>query len=515
MSVRSSSSSEPQDRPLSRSRRLAPLAAAAALSAGLLAASPAEAQPLVYYGGRVISNVEVVQVPWTSAVDPMLLNDLTTFYKTLLASDYLDWLTEYDTIGKPGFVDKMPGSEQHIGRGTFFGTVPITPQNPKKTLADKDIQVELAAQLDKGVLPPPKLDAQGNVNSLYVFEFPDGYSIDLFGLQSCQQYGGYHFTIKYKGLSVPYAVIPGCGFNMAQHTLVRSHELVEAITDTEPGLLADVYAPTNRPVAWVAQADNFWDAPEASDICGNNPEVVENYTVTTSWSNFANDCVARIPLCDGSSSPPSCRPCNAFDEGVGCNGTTPACETAGMMAGQCVTCTAKSPGACTGATPVCNPENHTCVGCLKDGDCAASKSTPVCDLGTMTCRGCQKDAECKTGHCDAGSDAEKGQCVACNTDPDCPADHHCDAHACVENSMGTGAGGGDTGGTGGDGGTGGTGGSGTGGSGFTLNKGGCSCRAGAGEAPDGGWAALLVLALTGTWRCSRRARPAGSCRRRP
>src|SRR5262249_47779245 len=46
-------------------RRLAPLFAAAAAGAALLAPGAARAQPVQYYGGRVISNVEIVQVSWS------------------------------------------------------------------------------------------------------------------------------------------------------------------------------------------------------------------------------------------------------------------------------------------------------------------------------------------------------------------------------------------------------------------------------------------------------------------
>ncbi len=92
----------------SRSRsRLSPVfrrrsaAFAASLVVPLVAAS-ASAQPLVYYGGGVISNVEVVQVAWTSGVDATFQADLTEFYKAILSSTYLDWLSEYDTLGKVG-----------------------------------------------------------------------------------------------------------------------------------------------------------------------------------------------------------------------------------------------------------------------------------------------------------------------------------------------------------------------------------------------------------------------------
>ena len=112
----------PAHRPASRHRFTARLSAAAtALALGGAATSAAAATKLEYYGGPVISNVEIVQIAWNDQVSPTLTGELTKAYKAILASDYLDWLSEYDTLGKVGFIDGLPGSEQHIGRGTFGG----------------------------------------------------------------------------------------------------------------------------------------------------------------------------------------------------------------------------------------------------------------------------------------------------------------------------------------------------------------------------------------------------------
>ena len=504
LSAFSSRAGRPRKPPFARaSRRRRHLAALVAGGATLLAATTAGAQPLVYYGGRVISNVEIVQVAWTSGVDAVFLQDLATFHQTLLQTGYLDWLTEYDTIGKTGAVDGMPGSGQHIGRGTFGGSFVISPANAKTSLQDSEIGAELVAQIKSGALPALKLDAGGNVNSLYMIEFPAAYTINLYGLQSCAQFGGYHSTVLSDGKSVPYAVIPDCGYDFATDTFVDTHELVEAITDAEAGLLVDPYLPTNRPIAWVAAANNFWEAPECADICQNVTDQIAGYTVATNWSNFAGGCVAQIPVCDGSAAPPACRPCNAFDSGAACNGTTPACATAGPKAGQCVLCTAAAAGACTGATPTCDEATYTCVGCLQNADCQ-DPNTPFCEAASKTCRPCQADDECATGHCDFLDDGHEGQCVACNADADCEADNTCQDHACVANPVDT-----TTGGSGGSGG-GGSGGSGSGAPGADP---GCSCRTGPGNSgPDASWA-VAGAALATLLRRRRREQPLSSHRR--
>ena len=280
---------------LAFARRLSRHALAASLAAGcLLICSSADAQPMRYYGGRVISNVEVVQVAWGQGVDPQRLADLATFYPAVLASNYLDWLGEYDTVGKVGVLDGLPGSDQHIGPGTFAGTITITPSNVSTTLDDHDLQLELAAQLDAGSLPAPKLDAHGNVDTLYVLELPKGVSVTLLGTASCLDFYGYHFTITHGGKSVPYAVMPSCGLAFAGETVLRSHELVEAITDTEAGLLPNAFGPTGRPIAWVGDAATWWVAPEAADVCKSTHGAIAGYTVATSWSNAANGCVTHL-----------------------------------------------------------------------------------------------------------------------------------------------------------------------------------------------------------------------------
>lgn len=465
--------------------RVGVLFSAAALAA-VLATSSAGAQPLQYYGGRVISNVEVVEVAWSNAVDAGYMSQLAGFYQAIVVSPFIDWLTEYDTIGKTGFADGQPGSNQHIGRGTFAGSFVITPSVGGSTLQDSDVQAELAAQLDAGNLPKPTFDANGNANTLYMIDFPPGYDIVLLGIHACQQYGAYHFTMTYGGKSVPYGIHPNCGYDFPTSTLIHSHELTEAITDMEVGLV-NQNAPTDRPAAWVTQANTAWESYENADICQGTSDVVAGYTVQGVWSNYAQGCVAQIPICDGSVAPPECRPCNAFDSGAACSGDEPACATAGAEQGHCVVCTAAYEEACTGATPVCDESTYTCVGCIESADCT-DVATPVCDTATKTCVPCASDAECATGHCDTATDATKGQCVDCNDDGDCATDQHCDAHACVDDPTGDGGAG-----TGGDAAGGGGAAAPIGaGAGEADDEGGCGCRLPAGRGQGGALAALVA-----------------------
>ncbi len=423
--------------------------------AGLMAiAVPARAtNDLKYYGGHVISNVKIVEISWTSSVDSTYMTQLQGFYAAVVASPFIDWMSEYDTIGLSGYADLQPGSNQHIGRGSFVSNVVITPTNKATSLSDNDIQTELIAQLNSAALPAPALDAGGNVDSLYMVDFPAGTSITLVGLHSCSSFGAYHGTFAYKGLSVPYGVHPNCSFSFTASTIIHSHELAEAMTDTEVGLVEyNTTNPSARPLAWVTLADNAWDSYEVADLCQGTSQTVAGYSVQKVWSNYAQTCVATIPICDGVLVPPACRPCNTFDSGNACVDPADACATTGKKAGQCVPCTSAHATSCTGATPVCDDDTYTCVGCVKNTDCKTA--LPVCDTTSHMCRACSTDGECGGGAdgglggsmvCDVSEDTTKGQCVACNTDAQCKTDETCTLHACTPKVIDAGVEAGDAG----------------------------------------------------------------------
>ncbi len=113
---------------------------------------------LYYYGGRVVSNLQVVQVLWgngnyLSTVSSVTTPSIATFYQGVLNSAYVEWLTEYNTdIPATG---GGPGTNQSIGHGSFVGQYTITPssQNNGGTISDSQIQSELTAQILAGHLP--------------------------------------------------------------------------------------------------------------------------------------------------------------------------------------------------------------------------------------------------------------------------------------------------------------------------------------------------------------------------
>lgn len=262
---------------------------------------------LTYYGGRIVSNMQVVQVLWgTGSYLPEVANTVTpnvsTFFAQALNSSYLDWLSEYNTAGLAA-----PTSGQVVGRGSFLTSVTITPSAAANgtTITDAAIQAELSAQIAAGKLPSPTADANGNSNTYYALFFPAGKKITQGTSSSCVSGGfcAYHGTIAAQSpiAELFYGVHPdmqsgsgcftGCGGSstvFANQTSVASHEMIETLTDAEVGL-ATTYSP---PLSW-------YDATNGGigDICNAQQATFVGtdsvtYTVQTEFSNLQANCVA-------------------------------------------------------------------------------------------------------------------------------------------------------------------------------------------------------------------------------
>ncbi len=299
---------------------MVPKVAAASCSNPLLVGGPGRPMPIIrpgrsatppprahvqYFGGRVLSNVQVVMVLWGRGsyapfVTDAMAPSLASFFEAVTSSPYLDGLSEYDTSRQS--VDGKAGTNQHIGRGTFAGRIEFepTPANDTARIDDAQIVAELSAQLAAGVVPPPATDPAGGTNTLYMLYFPAGKTITLASESSCVTFCAYHGTFEWKGRSVYYAVMPdmsagsgcdtGCGSGSAfgRATSVASHELAEAITDPEVGLAAAVAAP----LAWYDPENG-----EIGDICVGLDGSIgaadgTGYVVQKWWSNVDESCIA-------------------------------------------------------------------------------------------------------------------------------------------------------------------------------------------------------------------------------
>ena len=233
-----------------------------------------------YFGGIVFSNVEVVSVMWGPNVNATTVAEIPDFSAAIVNSTFLDQLAEYSTVGLTG-VTGHKGSNQTIGRGTYYGQVQITPHNTSLNLTDDDIHSELKYQIRHGFLPP-----QGP-NMLYMIYFPSNITITLDGLVSCQQFGAYHFATSTREHSLGikfYSVEPECGWGFDYLTFAASHEFAEATTDNIP-------TPGTNPA--FPQAWNTSDGYEIGDLCGNSGTLTDStrsYVVTQVYLNSLANC---------------------------------------------------------------------------------------------------------------------------------------------------------------------------------------------------------------------------------
>ncbi len=230
---------------------------------------------LTYHGGHLLTNVEVYTIFWGSAwqIAPQhnLIQQINSFFDSILTSSMMDLLNEYS----------VPGMT--IGHGKRVGSTIITNSEPgtivgnSRQITDIQLQQSLQNFISHGIIPQP------NSNTLYFVYLPPNVISVLGNSSSCVNFCGYHGHI---GNSIFYAVEPfvtcnGCSFGNILDTLtiVSSHELCEAITD--PGLDA-WFDPTN--------------GNEIGDICNRIFQRIGSYAVQLEWSNKSSVCLLSPPF---------------------------------------------------------------------------------------------------------------------------------------------------------------------------------------------------------------------------
>jgi hypothetical protein len=240
---------------------------------------------LNYYGGPLVSQIDLVLVYWGPNVSGVVTGGIPGFYNTILPSSYIGNLNEYNV--------KL----QSIVPGAMRGPFTI---NPSKCavgpcqLDDTDIQAEIQAQVKGNNLPSPTVSfASFNQNTMYMVYFPPKVVITLGGAKSCQVFCAYHGTFAASFGTELYGVMPdfgagsgcdrgcGAGTEFQNITSTSSHEFAETITDADVGF-ANVIA---YPLAWYDPVNG-----EIGDICNQQHKVVLGYTVQKLWSNMNNAC---------------------------------------------------------------------------------------------------------------------------------------------------------------------------------------------------------------------------------
>ena len=250
---------------------------------------------LQYWGGKVLSSVQLVPVFWGPNVDKTVQAKLPAFYKDFAGSAVFDWLSEYDTNIKSQA--GKPGTGQHIGHGTGAAAVTITPAIKTGNLSDQQIQTELTGQITAKKLPAP------TANTLYMIHFPHGVTIKNGSGTSCKDFCAYHGTTSKE---VFYSVMPdqgagsgcekGCGTpGMSQVDLLTvsaSHEIVEAVTDPEVGIATNKLGP---PLGWYDPSKDAAGSQRAEigDICASEEGPLGAWTVQKLWSNARHSCIIK------------------------------------------------------------------------------------------------------------------------------------------------------------------------------------------------------------------------------
>jgi hypothetical protein len=242
--------------------------------------APGGADTVNYYGGSVFTAPRVVNVIWGPNVNTTIVSTVSGLSAALVQSTYLDQMSQYNTKGATA-INGHKSTKQVIGRGTFFGQVQIKPKNTATSLTDEDVQKELKHQIKKGKLPAADL------NTLYMVYFPSTVSISLDGLQSCVDFGAYHFAVNDTKLAknnIFYAVEPDCHSSIGSITFAASHEFAEATTDNvpTPGSFPDF------PQAW-----NDDQGYEIGDLCSPSGQLTAgtaHYVVTQYFLNSTHAC---------------------------------------------------------------------------------------------------------------------------------------------------------------------------------------------------------------------------------
>lgn len=177
------------------------------------------------------------------------------------------------------------------------------------------IQQFIKTHIDNADLPAPVTD------TVYLIYFPQGTQISLASgggqvAKSCQQFGGYHHSMKYGAGQIAYAIVPECknggnGMSALDNIiLAASHEIAEAVTDpyfeqTQFGEMPggfNLNMQDYNSIPWVLALGGG----ENADLCPDLPyagfgHAEENgYKLSRVWSNAAakashNPCVPADP----------------------------------------------------------------------------------------------------------------------------------------------------------------------------------------------------------------------------
>jgi hypothetical protein len=221
---------------------------------------------LVYGGGKLLTNVEVVPIFFSNAWDQSqgsrdLMNGIVTFFRYILASSMMSLLGQYSTDSQQ---IRHGVCEDHriISVNVFPGLV----------LQDSAIRDMLELWQKDGSIP------RATVSTLYFLYLPLGVTFDGYGKDSCAYHswqGSYQYSVVvYPGIDDDPCRLADSDNDLDILTASSSHELFEAITDPQ---------------------GHSWHAPappkEICDLCEGEYGRHGPYYISYVWSNGQDGCV--------------------------------------------------------------------------------------------------------------------------------------------------------------------------------------------------------------------------------
>jgi hypothetical protein len=234
-------------------------------------------------GGGVIAHPRVVEVFFADDLDRGLLVDFTT---------------------KLGTSREWAAMTGEYGAGAFTVAPPIVlAEATPSSLSDVDVRAMITSALD-GTHPEwGDTDAATLAQSIYVLHVPGGVDYTFGGARACEQFYGYHAALSIGSAPTQYAVITSClppsyvPTALDLDTATISHELIETVTDPQPGA---GYAILASGVHWAVEyGAEVGDLCEISAASWYRPDDLDYY-IQRSFSNAAMSgyheyCVPALP----------------------------------------------------------------------------------------------------------------------------------------------------------------------------------------------------------------------------
>ncbi len=253
------------------------------IDAGFTPAVHAHYPPLVLGSGGVIAHLRLVTIVPSNAE---LSGELFAFGDALVTSDWLSAI----------------GEEYGVGQGSALAVT-----GPELVAAEPLGRAAVEAYIEEAIAADASLAPDGS--SVYALYLPAG--VDLVGDEECSEGpDGHHADLGELGDG--FAVMPRCqgifASELEQLTLIGSHEIAEAITDTADGWHVD--RPPEEPGwRWTASPWLAYNGPsnpyqpnvENADLCNATRVVEGGMAYQRSFSNLAaaageDPCVPHLEL---------------------------------------------------------------------------------------------------------------------------------------------------------------------------------------------------------------------------